>query len=165
MADSSVDSYINAQPETIMDQDQYYQNWMHENYPTWSDSQIGHYGDANYKVAKFFGDNARNRFDSGKYYETYVANMNNRNELLATQSARAWDKMMDDTKVQRAFKDYEAAGLNPYLLVNSGSNISSSAPSSSKSDYGYKLAQSDKKNGRDTALIILALARLAAALL
>ena len=85
--------------------------------------------------------------------------------MLATQSARAYDKMMDDTKYQRMFKDFEAAGLNPYLLVNNGS-FSASAPTSSKAEYKAKSSESKQDNkGRNLALILLAVSRIAAALL
>lgn len=158
MPESSVDSYINAQPEQAMSFEDYWK-------------QSGYFGsDANpdsfsNKFFDFFsGDVKRARSE----YETYLNNINARNEYLATQSARAWDKMMDDSKVQRSMKDYEAAGLNPYLLINSGSVGGGSAPTSAKADYKYdrnSKAQDKANKMRDSALLLIAIARLAAAFL
>lgn len=160
--ESSVDSFINAQPETVLSKDEYWQ----QNYAGKMDGILknpDHYNDINYKIAKFFGSADTNKFESE--YEAYLDNVNNRNERFATQSARAYDKMMDDTKYQRMFKDFEKAGLNPYLLVNNGS-FSATAPSSSKANYeAKKAAQKQRDGGRNLALILLAVARVAAALL
>lgn len=98
-------------------------------------------------------------------YEAYLQNMNILNEAKATQSARAWEEYMDSTKYQRAFKDLERAGVNPYLLVNGGAAPgvgSSSSPKASYPKASTKDAPKDTK-GRDFALILLAVARLAAA--
>lgn len=161
--ESSVDSFINAQPETVLSKGDYYQQFMKAEHPGWSSSDIGQYNDINYKIAKFFGDPSRNKFESE--YEAYLNNVNNRNERLATQSARAYDKWMDDTKYQRMFKDFEKAGLNPYLLVNNGS-FSATAPTSSKASYEAKQgSQKQTDSGRNFALILLAIARVAAALM
>lgn len=156
--ENSVESYINAQPEQAMSFEDYWR-------------QSGYFGsDANpdsfsNKFFDFFsGDVKRARSE----YETYLNNLNARNEFLASQSARAWDKMMDDSKVQRSMKDYEAAGLNPYLLINSGSVGGGSSPTSTKADYKFdrNSKNQDKSNKmRDAALMLIALSRLAAALL
>lgn len=167
MPESSVDSYIAAQPEQAMSMDEYWQEYKKQFYdkPGYATKAPEHYNDLNYKIAKFFGHGAENSFESA--YEAYLNNLNNRNEYLATQSARQWDKMMDDSKIQRSMKDYEAAGLNPYLLINSGSVGGGSAPTSSKSDYKSTHKKDDEKTNktRDVALLILALSRVAAALL
>ena len=100
-------------------------------------------------------------------YQTYLDNLNLRNEQKAVQSARAWDEYMSNTAYSRAFADIERSGYNPYLLLNSGSTPSASVGSSSKPSYNVsKSGINDTKNstkGRDAALILLALARIIAA--
>lgn len=151
-------------PETVLSKDQYYQQWMRQQHPTWSASDIGSYNDFTYKFAKFFGDPSRSKFDSE--YEAYLNNVNNRNESKAVQSARAFDEYMSNTAYSRAFKDLEKAGVNPYLLLNSGSAPATSVGSASKGSYSAKSTKETQSNtkGRDFALILLAIARLAAAL-
>lgn len=168
MPESSVDSYIAAQPEQAMSQDEYWQEYKKKFYDTPGNvlKAPEHYNDLNYRIAKFFGSGAESSFESA--YEAYINNLNNKNEYLATQSARQYDKMMDDSKVQRMMADYEKAGLNPYLLLNNGGVSVGSIPSSSKADYGYKKKTADDKDpskGRDIALLLLGVAKLAAALL
>lgn len=100
-------------------------------------------------------------------YQTYLDNLNLRNESKATQSARAWDEYMSNTAYSRAFNDLEKVGVNPYILLNSGSSPSTAVGSSSKPSYNIsKSGMTDSKNstkGRDAALILLALARIIAA--
>lgn len=155
--ESSADSYINAQPEEAMS----FHDW-HEQY----------YGSKGYldpeslagRVSNFF-DGIGNRERSE--YQTYLDNLDRRNEFLSQQSARGYDKMMDDSKYQRMMKDFEAAGLNPYLIVNSGGVSASSSPSGAKADYGKHQAYQNKSSngdaGRNFALLLLAVARIAAA--
>ena len=153
---NSAESYINAQPEQALS----YQDWFKS-----EGLEKSGVGGAYNPLRRFFnwvsgeGDRLNNK------YKTYLENLNNHNEFIANQSARAYDKMMDDTKYQRMFKDFEAAGLNPYLLVNSGS-FSASAPTSSKANYKFNSKEDrDDNRGRNAALIILALARIVAAAL
>ena len=143
MPESSVDSYIAAQPEQAMSMDEYWQQYKQDFYKGSAVKAPEHYDDLNYRIAKFFGHGAESSFESA--YEAYLNNLNNRNEYLATQSARNWDKMMDDTKIQRSMADYEKAGLNPYLLINSGSVGGGTAPTSAKSEYGYKKTRKESK--------------------
>lgn len=156
MPESSVDSYINAQPEQAMSYDQFWR----ENNSYGTSSPEGQFWN---KFLNFFtGEDKRVQGE----YEAYLNNLNARNEYLATQSARAYDRLMDDTKVQRMMADYEAAGLNPYLLVNNGGVSVGSAPTSSKADYSYSHKTNEKvSKGRDIALLLIGVARLAAALL
>lgn len=151
-------------PETILSADEFYRKWMKEQHPTWSDKDIGNYNDFNYKVAKFFGDPSRNRFDSE--YDAYLANINNRNELRALQSANSIKEYFDSTEYQRAYKDMEKAGINPYLLMTGSGFSPSGGTSISSANYRQnKEKPAQSRNGRDMALILLAVARLAAALL
>lgn len=154
--ENSVESYIDAQPEQAMTYEQFYQN-IHGAGST-------PYGLSNKFVNKFTDWDTKARED----YDTYLQNLNARNEFKAVQSARQYEKMMDDTKIQRMMKDYEKAGLNPYLLVNDGGVSASSAPSAAKADYKYDRKKQEKNNDynmRDVALFFIALSRVAAALL
>ena len=113
------------------------------------------------KIANWFiGD-----VDSAKkMYESYLNNVNIRNEARATQSARAWEEYMDSTKYQRAFQDLEKAGLNPYLLVNGGQSLAAGSSSSPKASYSKPSIKDEQKSTgvRDFALILLGIARLLA---
>lgn len=126
---------------------------------------LPHPDSLNAKLTEFMtGYSARQNRD----YQTYLDNLAIRNEARATQSARAWDEYMSNTAYSRAFADLERAGVNPYILLNSGSSPSTSVGSASKPSYSYskssiKTNESNVK-GRDFALILLAIARLAAAL-
>lgn len=97
-------------------------------------------------------------------YDAYLQNVNIRNEAKAVQSARAWDEYMSNTAYSRAFEDLKRSGINPYLLLNNGAAPSTSVGSASKASYSAKSMQEAKSNskGRDLALILLAIARLAA---
>lgn len=95
-------------------------------------------------------------------YQNYLNNLNIRNENKALQSAYAYDEYMSNTAYSRAFKDLEKMGVNPYLLLNSGSTPSTTTGSSSKPSYsvsksGIKDAQSGDK---EFATILLAIASL-----
>lgn len=165
MSENSVDSFIGAQPEVAKDFSTFYNDYMHDLY---GDAWNGHEQSPDHwtqKINNFFTGDA----DRAKHmYDAYLTNLKNRNEFLSQQSARAYDKMMDDTKYQRMMKDFEAAGLNPYLLINSGGVSASSAPSGAKANYDvHSRAQknSNGNSGRNFALILLAVARIAAALL
>lgn len=159
--ESSVDSYINAQPEQAVDWNTFYNNYGREKYgSSWVDM------DPDYWLTKvgnvFTGDVniAKNKYDA------YLRNLSDKNEFIAQQSARGYDKMMDDTKYQRMMKDFEKAGLNPYLIVNNGGISASASPSGAKASYtGYQKNQkSDNGNaGRNFALLLLAVAKIAAA--
>ena len=169
MPESSVDSYINAQPEQAMDFNEFYNNYGREKYKNSKDRWIEM--DPNHWLAKlgnfFTGDvdYAKNK------YEAYLTNLKNRNEFLATQSARQWEKMMDDTKVQRTLKDYEKAGLNPYLLISDGGFGVSSAPSAAKASYDtHSMKKADKdsdslKSAAGLATLLIAVMKVAAMLL
>lgn len=155
--ENSVDSAINSQPEEVLS----YGDWFHEK--GYDRSGIG---SAYNPLRRFWNFVSGEGAKLNSEYQAYRDNVNIRNEQLASQSAKAWDKMMDDTKYQRMFKDFEKAGLNPYLLVNSGS-FSASAPTSSKANYKVEGSKDSKNNDtfRNVALLMLALARVAAAAL
>lgn len=116
----------------------------------------------------FTGEGKRVRDEYANYQENYLNNLNARNEAKAVQSARAWDEFMSNTAYSRSFKDLENVGVNPYLLLNSGATPAASVGSSSKPDYSYsKPSHSQTKTsekGRNLALIMLAVAKIAAML-
>ena len=159
--ESSADSYINAQPEEVMDFNSFYNNYGRNKYGDWVDADPDHWFT---QIANFFtGDvnTARNLYDA------YLTNTKNKNEFISAQSARAWDKMIDDTKYQREMRDLQAAGLNPYLLINGNGLSASSYGSSAKANYDThsRTQKQSSGKGRDFALILLAAARIAAALM
>lgn len=160
---SSSAQVVSEAPEQALDYSSYYQQLMSEWHPNWSASQIPDYGSWSYKIAKFF---SKDQNKAEQMYQTYLDNLNARNEAKATQSARAFDEYMSSTAYSRTFKDLEEAGVNPYMLLQSGSVSPSSVGSSAKSSYGsrktgLKETESSVK-GRDVALILLAIARLMA---
>lgn len=155
-----------SEPERIMTQDEHYQQWMRENHP--DVRAQGHYGDLWYKIIKALGAPHTWEYEGGNFYQNYLDNINNKNERKAVQSAQAWDEYMSNTAYSRAFKDIESMGVNPYLLLNSGSTPSTTVGSSSKPSYSSsKPANKDSSTsgkGRDLALIVLAIAKIASLL-
>ena len=152
--ESSADSYMMAQPEQAMD----FNKWR---------SQSGYSGlvDPDSLVGRVVNWFDGSRDKAYRDYQTYLDNVDRRNEFNAVQSARQYDKMMDDTKYQREMRDLQAAGLNPYLLVNNGGISASSAPSGARADYGKHSVNVKSKTGdagRNFALLLLAVARIAA---
>lgn len=151
-----------ANPEAALSYDEY----MQSKHPWWNQYKDDFSGNTlKSKIIGLFTD-ASGRFRDE--YQTYLNNLNLRNERKATQSAQAYDEYMSNTAYSRAFADLERAGINPYLLLNSGSTPSTSVGSASKPSYqasktGIKNTSSNTA-GRDLALIMLAIARLVAAL-
>jgi len=74
---------------------------------------------------------------AGKYgrknYQNYADEFYNqqsiKNAAISEENKRLYDKYMSDTAYQRAFKDIQATGLNPAMLLNSAFG-SASTPSS-----------------------------------
>lgn len=166
MPENSVDSYINAQPEQAMDFNEFYNNYGRAKYNgSWVDMDPEHWFTKLGNLLTGDIDTAKNK------YEAYLTNLKNRNEFVSAQSAREWEKMMDDTKYQRMMKDFEAAGLNPYLLINNGGISASAAPSAAKASYDMHSMKKAEKNSGDLksaaglATLLLAVVKVAAMLL
>lgn len=95
-------------------------------------------------------------FELGKtdpaYMETYL-------QLLAerenTANAQKWYERMSDSQYQRAYKDLEKAGINPYLALQSlggaGSGSVAPAGSWSSSPYANKVSKQQADSQRMTA--------------
>lgn len=148
MPDNSA-AVVNEQPEQALD----YSTWLKSN-----DANPWMKGDQSFwsRFFRFFdGSNKLNE----QNYQAYLNNLNIRNEQRATQSARAWDELMSSTNYSRAFKDLEAAGVNPYLLLNSGGIPSTSVGGSSKPDYSVSKATfKDSNQDKDFATLLITLA-------
>lgn len=154
---------------------QSYEDYVKANYSKTGNMPIGGTHSVFGDIANFFSGE-RDKYESE--YNTYLQNLNAENaskaaelaykrELQATQDARAWDKYLSDTQYQRAVKDLKAAGLNPWLALQSGVS-GSSVPNSGKASASvgkssqYERNQKQKSNSlRDVSLLLFALARLA----
>lgn len=150
-----MDEFVDSGPSSAMSLSDYAHNHLGVNY-------------GSNPIGDWFGDT----FGSGKAikgaYQKYLDNLSNYNEWKAVQSARAWEEYFDSTKYQRAVKDLQKAGLNPWLAVQSGVNGSGSTSAKSAS-YKYNnenAEKSGKSSGtmRDVALLMFAAAKLIAVL-
>lgn len=119
--------------------------------------------------ATSFLDKASDFFGQSHYaedYQRYLGDLDKAYETRQTNSARAWDEYMQSTQVQRLVKDIEAAGLNPWLAVQSGLNAGSgysSAGSGSSARYHVDSKKSDDGNILKIMLLaLLASAKMAA---
>lgn len=97
-------------------------------------------------------------------YDRWLAEQERNYERASVNSARAWDEYIDSTKYQRAVKDLQAAGLNPYLALQSGVSAgASSQTASSGSSARAKVSKSDSKLS-SIAMLMLASAKIIAML-
>lgn len=98
-------------------------------------------------------------------YDRWLAEQERNYERAAVNSARAWDEYMDSTKYQRAVKDLQAAGLNPWLALQSGVSAGgSSTTASTGSSARAKVEGNSKGKMSSLAMLLLASAKLIAAL-
>ena len=172
-ASQEADANLPVEPSPMMSYDEY---WQRNNIYGATDSQDQFW----IKFLNFFtGEDKKQQRNYDAYvqnyqqaYENYVADLNRYYEDKAVQSARSWDEKMSSSQYSRTFEDLQKAGLNPYMLLASGSLSPAGYGSPAKASYdprkaisrkGLKDDTSDKK-GRDFALVLLAIARLIAAL-
>lgn len=93
---------------------------------------------------KNFFDGYRNKMEDE--YQTYLLNNQREYEQQNLVDARKFQDYMESTKYQRTVKDLEKAGLNPYMMVQSGlgsTSVSSSSPSYSTSAMKYRSKDKD----------------------
>lgn len=149
---------VDYTPTQVEDWNSFYNRRGAEDHKGWSNVSPNHW------LTDFDNFFTGNKAKYKAEYEKYLTDIANQNEYKATQSARAWEEYMASTQYQRAVKDLEKAGLNPWLAVQSGVSGEGSS-SSAKSEYKYKHDEkSSTTKGRDIALMLLASARLIAAL-
>lgn len=102
----------------------------------------GSYNSGNFfeRIGDWFSGN-----DRASNYQARVDELNRAYEQDNLTSARAWSEYMDSTAVQRRMKDIEAAGLNPWLAIQSGINASgaSSVGEGGSAKNSYKAKKGD----------------------
>lgn len=96
-------------------------------------------------------------------YEEWKAQRDRDYERQSINSARAWELYLDSTKYQRAVKDLEAVGLNPWLAVQNGLNGSNAG--SSTSTGGKSTAKQSQDSNSVLGYLILALGKVLAAMI
>lgn len=99
-----------------------------------------------------------------KGYSNYTEDFYNKQEIKNAQIAenrqRAYETEMSNTAYQRAYKDIQATGLNPAILLNSAFG-SATTPSSSlayqrKSSNSRNTSESESRNKSFSASAVLA---------
>lgn len=105
--------------------------------------------------------------DTKGNYERWLTERDREYERQATNSARAWDLYMDSTKVQRMVDDIKAAGLNPWLAIQSGLSGGSTATTAGSGSSARAVYSGNNKKGnavQSIAMFMAASAKLLAVL-
>lgn len=123
------------------------------------------------KILKWFTG-----YDEKQAYQNALTQNNRAYELALLQESRNYDAylrnynaMREDTQIQRMVKDIKAAGLNPWLALQSGGVSGSSAQSQTAGSYhspssGSSAKASTKQGGSSAlAMLLMATARMIAA--
>lgn len=95
-------------------------------------------------------------FDPDKSYQELMTARNQEYERASIDSARAWSEYMDNTQVQRRVKDIEAAGLNPWLAVQSGISGSGAPSVDTGGSAQHSTSSGQSKSGLSALLIAIA---------
>lgn len=95
-----------------------------------------------------FGTNNR---DKAAYNQMMLEETINRANVT---SARAWDEYFDSTAVQRRMKDIQAAGLNPWLALQSGGIQANGSAGSDNSPSSAKYHSKESKDGNPVKDIV-----------
>lgn len=150
-------------PNSAMSKDEYYQEWNKTHALTGAGR---HTSSADSWLNKIFNPSQTAEFENA--YKAYLTDIENSNNAGLEQWKMDYQKILDDTKYQRMVKDLEAAGLNPWLLLNNGGSAGQAPAvvgSSSSLDYsrndGKKSSRSDMANLVGTAMKVLALLAIA----
>lgn len=107
------------------------------------------------KIGQAFGIVDKNE------YQYWLDQQDKMYERAAVSSARAWDEYMDSTKYQRMVKDLEAAGLNPWLALQSGLSAGGGSSTASTGSSARNHAKNESKSTLGSlAMLLLATAKL-----
>ena len=104
--------------------------------------------------------------DYQQIYQNALTENNRAYEQAMLKDARDYETWFDSTAVQRRVDDIKAAGLNPWLALQSGgiSPGSSSSPSAGSSSSAKRSSASGKGSVAALAMLFVSTARLLATL-